>query len=124
MSPFSIKSFFDINVKQAFGAQGEEKDLRERERERGRVTLPQQKCDSCTVHTFFSSFLAGGRYGGDASTLLFTLKQCMVRHTKNQVLSGEQVLQLPPKTEEDLAGTRASPMNTPKSPHWIIDPNH
>lgn len=27
----------------------------------------------------------------------------MIRHTKNQVLSGEQVLQLPPKTEEDLA---------------------
>ena len=27
----------------------------------------------------------------------------MIRHTKNQVLSGEQVLKLPPKTEEDLA---------------------
>ncbi|GAX72705.1 hypothetical protein CEUSTIGMA_g161.t1 [Chlamydomonas eustigma] len=36
------------------------------------------------------------------AALLYTLKECMIRHTKQQVLGGEQVLQLPPKTEEDL----------------------
>jgi hypothetical protein len=28
----------------------------------------------------------------------------MVRHTKKQVLGGEEVLRLPPKTEETVAG--------------------
>ncbi len=32
------------------------------------------------------------------------LHKCMVRHTKLQVLGGEEVLQLPPKTEVDVPG--------------------
>ena len=30
--------------------------------------------------------------------------QCMIRHVKKQELNGEVVLQLPPKTEEDVPG--------------------
>ena len=32
--------------------------------------------------------------------------QSMIRHTKNAVLGGDQVLELPPKTEEDVAGRK------------------
>jgi hypothetical protein len=35
------------------------------------------------------------------------LERCMVRHTKRQVLGGQQVLQLPPKVEEDVPGETA-----------------
>ena len=40
--------------------------------------------------------------------LLYTLGQCAVRHTKQQVLGGEEVLRLPPKTEELVEGERGA----------------
>lgn len=50
-------------------------------------------------------------YGSESSpaTLLYTLKASMIRHTKQQVLGGEVVLQLPPKTQEDIAVTLSAP---------------
>ncbi len=36
--------------------------------------------------------------------LLHVLRACMIRHTKLQVLGGEEVLSLPPKTEELVPG--------------------
>ncbi|KAG1670539.1 hypothetical protein FOA52_015404 [Chlamydomonas sp. UWO 241] len=51
-------------------------------------------------------FSNASRYHGDASglaTLLYTMRTCLVRHTKLQTLEGEQVLQLPPKTETDVS---------------------
>ncbi len=36
--------------------------------------------------------------------LLYALEHCMIRHTKLQVLGGEEVLTLPPKTEELVPG--------------------
>lgn len=47
----------------------------------------------------------GGRHGGgNAWKLLYCLGQTMIRHTKLQVLGGEEVLKLPPKTEELVPG--------------------
>jgi len=43
-------------------------------------------------------------YGGGCPELLHALGAIMVRHTKKQELGGEQVLQLPPKTEELVPG--------------------
>jgi hypothetical protein len=43
-------------------------------------------------------------YGGGCPELLHALGATMVRHTKRQELGGEQVLQLPPKTEEFVPG--------------------
>lgn len=40
----------------------------------------------------------------NASELLYTLGQCMIRHTKRQRLGGEEVLALPPLHQEDVAG--------------------
>ena len=42
--------------------------------------------------------------------LLYALGQCTVRHTKLQVLGGEEVLRLPPKTEELVEGERRGGM--------------
>lgn len=36
--------------------------------------------------------------------LLYALGQCMIRHTKRQQLGGEEVLNLPPLHQEDVAG--------------------
>ena len=38
------------------------------------------------------------------NVLLHTLGRMLMRHTKAQVLGGQAVFQLPPKTEEVLAG--------------------
>ena len=38
------------------------------------------------------------------NVLLYTLGRMLMRHTKAQVLGGQAVSQLPPKTEEALAG--------------------
>jgi hypothetical protein len=64
-APFNNKSFFDANIKNAFG---------------------------------------NNVYGGGCPELLHALGAIMVRHTKRQELGGEQVLQLPPKTEELVPG--------------------
>jgi len=42
------------------------------------------------------------------SAAVYVLKQLVVRHTKDQVLGGQEVLQLPPKTEVDVPGERAA----------------
>ena len=39
--------------------------------------------------------------------LLYALGRTLIRHTKRQVLGGEEVLTLPPKTEEEVPGERA-----------------
>ncbi|DBA72541.1 TPA: hypothetical protein ACH3X2_010298 [Trebouxia sp. C0005] len=60
-----------------------------------------------TDRTFFSVFVRSA-YSGSMHTravahlLLYILGRCMIRHTKLQVLGGEEVLKLPPKTEELL----------------------
>ncbi|KAI7843193.1 hypothetical protein COHA_003176 [Chlorella ohadii] len=51
--------------------------------------------DAHVKHAYGSSAYAGG-----CPALMVTLGATMVRHTKRQVLGGEEVLQLPPKTEE------------------------
>ena len=38
------------------------------------------------------------------SKLLYKLKWTMIRHTKQQVLSGQEVPKLPPKTKEAVEG--------------------
>lgn len=43
-----------------------------------------------------------------AAPALFLLRAVMVRHTKDQVLGGAAVLELPPKTHEDVAGAPAA----------------
>jgi hypothetical protein len=58
--------------------------------------------DTNIKHTYGAS-----SYGGSCPALLCALGQTMVRHTKLQVLGGEEVLRLPPKTEETVAGERA-----------------
>ncbi|KAI3434920.1 hypothetical protein D9Q98_002974 [Chlorella vulgaris] len=63
LAPFNSKTFFDANIKPAFGN-----------------------------HVF----------GGSNVPLMYTLGQTMIRHTKQQVLGGEEVLRLPPKTEETV----------------------
>jgi SNF2-related domain len=45
-------------------------------------------------------------YDGGCPELLHALGAIMVRHTKRQELGGEQVLQLPPKTEELVPGKK------------------
>jgi hypothetical protein len=35
---------------------------------------------------------------------MYTLGQCMIRHTKKQTLGGEEVLSLPPLQHDDVAG--------------------
>ena len=64
-APFNNKSFFDCNVRNAFG---------------------------------------NNVFSGGCPELLHALGAIMVRHTKTQELGGEQVLQLPPKTEELIPG--------------------
>lgn len=41
---------------------------------------------------------------GGAAPLLYVLRRVMIRHTKQQVIAGEEVLKLPPKTEELVPG--------------------
>jgi hypothetical protein len=43
-------------------------------------------------------------FAGGCAELLYTLGATMIRHTKRQVLGGEEVLRLPPKTEELVPG--------------------
>ena len=38
------------------------------------------------------------------NALLFTLGRMLMRHTKAQTVGGQAVSQLPPKTEESMAG--------------------
>ncbi|PSC76011.1 helicase-like transcription factor isoform B [Micractinium conductrix] len=47
----------------------------------------------------------GNAHGMGCPQLVYTLGQTMVRHTKRQVLGGEEVLRLPPKTEDTVAVT-------------------
>ena len=42
------------------------------------------------------------------NVLLYTLGRMLMRHTKAQVLGGQAVSQLPPKTEETVAGSLLS----------------
>ena len=42
------------------------------------------------------------------NALLFTLGRMLMRHTKAQTIGGQAVSQLPPKTEENLAGEHAA----------------
>eukprot|EP00887_Chlorella_sp_A99_P003475 scaffold7.g3475.t1 len=49
-----------------------------------------------------SAYGTHGDYGNGCPSLIYALGQSMVRHTKKQVLGGEEVLSLPPKTEEDV----------------------
>lgn len=52
-----------------------------------------------------AAFVATGSYVDrpPPSQLLYVLRATMVRHTKRQVIAGARVLQLPPKSEEDVA---------------------
>lgn len=51
-----------------------------------------------------ASFTQGMYSGRSNMQLLYTLRKVLIRHTKAQVLGGQAVLQLPPKTEELVAG--------------------
>ena len=42
--------------------------------------------------------------GSGTNQLLYALGRLLMRHTKAQTVGGTAVPQLPPKTEEDLAG--------------------
>ncbi|KAL0037370.1 hypothetical protein WJX79_004318 [Trebouxia sp. C0005] len=58
-----------------------------------------------TNKNFFSIYVKPAYSGSTwarppASILLCVLSQCMIRHTKLQVLGGEEILQLPKKTED------------------------
>ncbi|DBB09876.1 TPA: hypothetical protein ACH3X3_001489 [Trebouxia sp. C0006] len=58
-----------------------------------------------TNKNFFSVYVKPAYTGSTwarppASMLLCVLSQCMIRHTKLQVLGGEEILQLPKKTED------------------------
>ena len=46
------------------------------------------------------------------NALLFTLGRMLMRHTKAQTVGGQAVSQLPPKTEESLAGRHAAGLHT------------
>jgi SWI/SNF-related matrix-associated actin-dependent regulator of chromatin subfamily A3 len=52
---------------------------------------------------------ANAPHHGRCPELLFVLRATMVRHTKRQVLGGEEILRLPPKTEERVAVTLRAP---------------
>ncbi|KAL3157879.1 hypothetical protein ABBQ32_012289 [Trebouxia sp. C0010 RCD-2024] len=58
-----------------------------------------------TNKNFFNTYVKPAYSGSSwarspAYVLLYVLGQCMIRHTKLQVLEGEEILQLPKKTEE------------------------
>ena len=48
-----------------------------------------------------------------ANALLYALGRMLMRHTNAQTTGGQAVSQLPPKTEESLAGGHAASLHTP-----------
>ena len=58
------------------------------------------RCASAPVQSAFG----GGHWRGSPTPLLYVLSKTMIRHTKKQNLGGQEVLQLPPKTETAVPG--------------------
>jgi SWI/SNF-related matrix-associated actin-dependent regulator of chromatin subfamily A3 len=56
-------------------------------------------------------FTVSGRFVSP-HTLMYVLGRMLIRHTKLQVLGGEEVLKLPPKTEELVPGEHGYSLST------------
>jgi len=105
MAPMNFKPFFDSYVKQAFRGASDMSTLL--------YTLKQVGGLGSFLPPSLLTRLCLLVHRMDSVLSLLTRQipfchlrypQSMIRHTKLQVLGGEQVLQLPPKTEEVVAG--------------------